>query len=229
MSARKRLLIVDDDYDMAGSIAELIDLTEDLTAEIVTTGKETLAYVQRERVDLMLLDVGLPDLDGREVCKLLRRRGFRSPVIMITGHDTAADTILGLEAGANDYVTKPFSLSVLVARIRTQLRQFEQSHDAVLTVGPYTFHPAARALICRDGRKIKLTEKETSLLRFLVHAEGRVVSRNVLMSEVWGHNANASTHTLETHVYRLRQKLAWGSDRARLLVRESGGYRILFE
>jgi len=174
------------------------------------------------------MDVGLPDVDGREAVRILRKGGFKAPVIMLTGHDTDSDTILGLESGANDYVTKPFRFAVLLARIRAQLRQHEQSEDAVFTIGPYTFRPSAKLLL--DGatrKKVRLTEKETSILKYLYRAGDRIVGRDALLNEVWGYNAGVTTHTLETHVYRLRQKIERDPARAEILVTEPGGYRLV--
>ena len=155
----------------------------------------------------MLFDVGLPDMDGREAVKLLRKSGFKSPIIMLTANDLDADQILGLDAGANDYITKPFKFAVLLARIRAQLRQHEQSEDAVFAIGHYTFKPASKLLLDERGAKIRLTEKETSILKYLYRAGEKVVTRDVLLHEVWGYNAGVTTHTLETHIYRLRQKI----------------------
>ena len=145
---------------------------------------------------------------------------------MLTGHDTDADTILGLEAGANDYVTKPFKFAVLLARIRVQLRQHEQSEDAVFTVGPYTFKPSQKLLLDQRGGKVRLTEKEANIIRFLYRADRKPVPRDTLLQEVWGYNSNVTTHTLETHVYRLRQKIERDPQRAEILVTDSGGYRL---
>src|SRR5690606_6993201 len=128
MSARK-ILIVDDDTDLREALVEqlsLYDEFETLQAENAAAG---IAVAKQQHVDLLLMDVGLPDIDGREAVKLLRKAGFKAPVIMLTGHDTDSDTILGLEAGANDYVTKPFKFAVLLARIRAHLRSHEQSED----------------------------------------------------------------------------------------------------
>jgi len=177
--------------------------------------------------DLIILDVGLPDTDGRELCRLMRKQGVKSPILMLTGHDGDADTILGLDAGANDYVTKPFKFPVLLARIRAQLRQHEQSEDAVFQLGPYSFKPALKILVDEGGRKVRLTEKETNILKFLYRSTDGVVARDVLLHEVWGYNAGVTTHTLETHIYRLRQKIEPDPSNARLLVTESGGYRLL--
>jgi DNA-binding response OmpR family regulator len=186
-----------------------------------------LKLARNGHVDLVLLDVGLPDLDGREACKLLRRGGFKGPIVMLTGQVSDSDTILGLESGANDYVTKPFKLGVLLARIRAQLRQHEQSEDAVFAIGPYTFKPASKLLVDANGGKIRLTEKETSILKYLYRAGERVVTRDVLLHEVWGYNAGVTTHTLETHIYRLRQKIEKDPSQAELLVTETGGYKLV--
>ena len=146
---------------------------------------------------------------------------------MLTVHDTDADTILGLEAGANDYVTKPFRFAVLLARIRAQLRQYEQSEDATFNVGPYVFKPAQKLLTDGDGKKIRLTEKEAAIIRYLFRAGQKAVTRDELLEEVWGYNSGVTTHTLETHVYRLRQKIEKDPSNAEILVTENGGYKII--
>ena len=188
------------------------------------SGSEAMERAKSQRFDLVLLDVGLPDMDGREVCKVLRRAGNKMPIIMLT----AADTILGLESGANDYITKPFRLGVLLARVRAQLRQHEQSEDAIFTIGDYTFRSAAKLLHDGDtNKKVRLTEKETAILKYLYRAGDKVVVREVLLDEVWGYNAGVATHTLETHIYRLRQKIEENPSEAKLLVTEMGGYRLV--
>jgi DNA-binding response OmpR family regulator len=116
---------------------------------------------------------------------------------------------------------------VLLARIRAQLRQHEQSEDAVFKIGPYTFKPAAKMLIRGDNRKVRLTEKETNILKFLYRAGERVVGREILLHEVWGYNAGVTTHTLETHIYRLRQKIEADPSQAQILVTETGGYKLV--
>jgi DNA-binding response OmpR family regulator len=165
-------------------------------------------------------------MDGREACRIMRKNGFKSPIIMLTGADTEADTILGLDAGANDYVSKPFKFGVLLARVRAHLRSHEQSEDAVFKIGPYEFRPAVKMLVTPADKKIRLTEKETSILKFLYRAGGKPVTRDVLLDEVWGYNSGVTTHTLETHVYRLRQKIEPDPSNASLLLTESGGYRL---
>jgi len=224
----KRILMVDDDDALRASLAEQLRLHEEFETVGVGTAAEALETVKTGYFDVVLLDVGLPDMDGRECCRLMRRNGMKAPVIMLTAHHTDADTILGLDAGANDYVTKPFRLGVLLARVRAQLRQHEQSEDAVFPVGPYTFRPSAKMLIDDESnRKIRLTEKETSILKYLYRAGDKAIGRDQLLGEVWGYNSEVTTHTLETHVYRLRQKIERDPSHAEILVTEPGGYRLI--
>jgi DNA-binding response OmpR family regulator len=223
----KKILLVDDDDDLREALGEQLVMTEDFDVFEAANGHEAMDKVRAGLFDLVILDVGLPDTDGRELCRLMRKQGVKCPVLMLTGHDSDADTILGLDAGANDYITKPFKFPVLLARIRAQLRQHEQSEDAIFQLGPYTFKPAQKMLVTEDEKKIRLTEKETNILKFLYRASEGVVARDVLLHEVWGYNAGVTTHTLETHIYRLRQKIEPDPSNARLLVTESGGYRLV--
>ena len=227
MSNSRKILVCDDDNDLRGALVEQLQLYDEFLIKEVATGASAVQLAKADHFDLLIMDVGLPDIDGREVVKILRKSGFRSPVIMLTGHDGEADTILGLEAGANDYVTKPFRFAVLLARIRAHLRQHEASDDAIFTIGPYSFKPGAKLLVTDKGQKIRLTEKETAILRFLYRAGQRVIGRDVLLQEVWGYNANVTTHTLETHIYRLRQKIEVDPGRAKILVTDSGGYKLV--
>jgi DNA-binding response OmpR family regulator len=228
MNSGKAILLVEDDVALRQSLAEQLQLLEEARTVEAGSAAEALERVRDDRFDAMLLDVGLPDMDGRELCRLLRREGVRCPILMLTAAGTDADTILGLDAGANDYVVKPFRISVLLARLRAQLRQFEQSDDAVLAIGPYTFKPGMKMLVGDGGRrKIRLTEKETAILKYLYRAGAKPVGRDTLLGEVWGYNAAVTTHTLETHVYRLRQKIEHDPSQATILVTEPGGYRLI--
>ena len=227
MSGTRRILVVDDDDDLRQSLAEQLRLYDEFEVIEEATAGSGVRRAKQEQIDLVLLDVGLPDMDGREACKLLRKNGFPCPIIMLTAQDSDSDTILGLESGANDYVTKPFRIAVLLARIRAQLRQHEQSEDAVFTIGPYSFRPSAKILVDDGGAKVRLTEKETSILKYLYRTGEKVVTRDVLLHEVWGYNAGVTTHTLETHIYRLRQKIERDPSNAELLVTEGGGYKLV--
>ncbi len=227
MTSNKKILLVDDDAALRSSLAEQLQLHEEFATTEAEDASSALEKVKDAYYDCILLDVGLPDMDGRDLCRLMRRSGVRSPIIMLTGVDTDADAILGLDSGANDYVTKPFRLGVLLARLRAQLRQFEQSEDAVFTIGPYTFRPSAKLLVDEEkDQKVRLTEKETAILKYLYRVGSKVVGRDVLLGEVWGYNAGVTTHTLETHVYRLRQKIERDPSNAEILVTEPGGYRL---
>jgi len=228
MVGGKKILLVEDDAALRDSLVEQLKLYEEFDITAIETGADALQQSKEQRFDLLILDVGLPDMDGRELCGLLRRGDVKAPIIMLTGADSEADTILGLDSGANDYITKPFRLGVLLARIRAQLRQHERSEDAVFNLGPYSFRPAAKMLLSPDNdNKIRLTEKEAAILKYLLRSGDSVIGRDELLNEVWGYNSGVTTHTLETHVYRLRQKLEKDPPNAEILVTEPGGYRLI--
>jgi DNA-binding response OmpR family regulator len=228
MHGFRKILVVDDDPALRQSLAEQLEQYAEFSVVECDSATTAVAIVGRERFDAILLDIGLPDMDGRELCRYLRQKGITAPIVMLTAADSEADTVTGLEAGANDYVTKPFRLGVLIARLRAHLRQSEHSDDAVLTIGPYTFQPGAKLMVDPNGRKkVRLTEKETAILKYLYRAGDRVIGRDTLLGEVWGYNAGVTTHTLETHVYRLRQKIERDPAHAEILVTEPGGYRLL--
>lgn len=226
MAGRKFILIADDDEDLRETLAEQFALGGGYEVLTAADGEAALSTVSSTRVDLLILDLDMPGPDGIEVCRRLRQAGYRLPVIMLTGRSGISDTVSGLDAGASDYVAKPFSFAVLLARVRSQLRSFEQTEDATFEIGPYEFRPSTKTLRTPDGRRIRLTEKETDILKYLYRAHGRPVAREVLLTEVWGYNASVTTHTLETHIYRLRQKVEPDPSNAQILLTEAGGYRL---
>lgn len=229
MAGERPILVVDDDRALRATLAEQLAVEGEFAAvEAATLSEaETLLAAKDSRFDALILDVRLPDGDGRDFCIRLRREGLKIPIVMLTGSDEEADVVRGLDSGANDYIAKPFRLAELLARLRAQLRIFENSEDAVFLIGPYVFRPAAKLLQEPvRNRRIRLTEKETSILKFLYRSGSRPVGRQVLLNEVWGYNASVTTHTLETHIYRLRQKIEPDPARARLLITEGGGYRL---
>src|SRR5271166_1681990 len=232
MAPKRLILIVDDEIALCGMISEAFAADAEFAATSAHSVADAEALINTGglRFDAIVLDVSLPDGDGRDYCAELRRRGVKVPIIMLTGSDDESDVVRGLEAGANDYVAKPFRLAELLARVRAQLRIFENSEDAVFSIGPYTFRPSAK-LLHDEGRnkRIRLTEKEAAILKFLYRAGTRPVARQVLLNDVWGYNATVTTHTLETHIYRLRQKIETDPSNARLLVTEGGGYRLDLE
>ena len=229
MAGPRPVLIVDDDAALRATLNEQLSLEGEFAPEEAGTASEAEQMLTgaASRFDAVLLDIGLPDGDGRELCVRLRRHGLKIPIIMLTGADAEADVVRGLDAGANDYIAKPFRLNELLARLRAQLRVFDNSEDAIFIIGPYSFRPSAKLLMeAARNRKIRLTEKESAILKYLYRAGGRPVGRQVLLNEVWGYNSAVTTHTLETHIYRLRQKIEPDPTNAQLLLTEGGGYRL---
>lgn len=227
MTHRKTpLLLIDDDVDLRQALIEQLESAEGFSVESAGTIKDGRALAEAGRASVIILDVDLPDGDGRDACRDMRAAGITTPIIMLTGHDAEKDEVRGLDSGANDYITKPFKFDSLLARIRTQLRIHESSMDAVLQIGGYEFRPAAKTLTSDKRKEIRLTDKETNILKYLYRSGDKPVAREELLREVWGYNANVTTHTLETHIYRLRQKVDLNPEAASIIITEQGGYRL---
>ncbi len=229
MSSARPILIVEDDDALRQVLADQIShsgVFQSIEAASLDEATRHLGAAEA-RFDSIILDINLPDGDGRDFCARVRKQGHTMPIIMLTGSAEEGDVVSGLNAGANDYIAKPFRVNELMARLHAQLRLFDTSEDAVFTIGPYTFRPAAKLLVGPDKKqRIRLTAKEVDILKFLYRHANRVVSRQVLLDEVWGYNAGVTTHTLETHVYRLRQKIESDPANCRLLMTAPGGYRL---
>ena len=197
-----------------------------LDFEVVPTGVMALEVLSRRvrLFDAIIVASRLPDTDGASLCARMRRRDIFMPVMLVSLEDNEYDIVRGLDAGANDYVCAPFRMSELRARLRAQIRAYETSEEAVLPIGPFEFRPGSRVLVRRStGARTKLTDKEASVLKFLYRADGPV-SRTMLLHEVWGYHARATTHTVETHIYRLRRKIEPKLGQIQLLLNEDGGY-----
>jgi DNA-binding response OmpR family regulator len=228
MSAKRPILIVEDDAALRETLAEQFAGEQGFATFTASTLDEAGAAISAEnaRFDAVILDIGMPDGDGRDFCAKLRRQGHKMPVIMLTGSDDEADVVRGLDAGAADYIAKPFRAKELLARLRAQLRIFDNTEDAAFTIGPYTFRPSTRTLRdLKKNRRVKLTEKEVAILKYL-YQDASVVDRKLLVHEVWGYNSGVTTHTLETHIYRLRQKMEPDPSKPALLLTEGRGYRL---
>jgi DNA-binding response OmpR family regulator len=223
MPNSKRVFLVDDDDMLRESLAEQFADSGFEPVEVASAA-EARNRALDGLYEFMILDVSLPDGDGRELCREFRSKGVTCPILMLTASDSDEDTIAGLDAGANDYIAKPFRFAVLMARVEAHLRSHETSEEAIYRIGPYVFRPSAKLLL-EGEKRIRLTEKETNILKFLQRA-GDTVSRDVLLHEVWGYNPAVTTHTLETHIYRLRQKIEKDPAFAQILITESGGYRL---
>jgi DNA-binding response OmpR family regulator len=225
MTFTHRILIVDDDDGLRQTLAHQLSETEGFSVTQAENAAKAISLCRDNFFDIHLLDLGLPDMDGRDLCRRLRAAGVRAPIIMLTAHDGDEDTIMGLEAGATDYLTKPFRFGILTARLWAHLRQHQNNGDAAITLGPYVFEPPAKILT--DGkRKIRLTDKEVAILRYLCRSPANTASREALLAEVWGYNAAVTTHTLETHIYRLRQKIEADPAEARIILTAPGGYQL---
>jgi DNA-binding response OmpR family regulator len=229
MPAARPILIVEDDHALRQALVEQVSEEGIYQSFEAATLREAAQYLGAAdaRFDSIILDVNMPDGDGRDFCVQMRRQGHRMPIIMLTGATQEEDIVHGLNSGANDYIAKPFRTSELMARLQAQLRAFDTSEDAVFTIGPYTFRPSAKLLLTADKKqRIRLTTKEVAILKFLYRTGSEVVSRQVLLNEVWGYNAGVTTHTLETHIYRLRQKIEQDPNNCKLLLTAPGGYRL---
>lgn len=227
MLSRRKILITDDDADLRIALADQISLHAEFDVSQAANAKDSLSQVQEFEPDLVIIDVGLPDMDGRDAVQLMRKEGYRRPIILLSAQSFDADAVVGLDLGANDYVLKPFRFAVLLARIRSHLRNYDAAEDAILRIGEYIFKPSSKQIMRPAGAKLRLTEKEAAILKFLYRANAAVVTREVLLRELWGYNSNVTTHTLETHIYRLRQKIERDPAHAQILLTEAGGYKLI--
>ncbi len=224
--ANTKIVTVEDDPHL------LETLVDQLNAEgFDAYGCETLADAKTRipeiEPDVVLLDVVLSDGDGRDMCRWIRGEGFTMPILMLTGQDSEVDTIEGLEAGANDYIAKPLRMGELLARIRTHLQLYQSREDAKITVGNFYFVQGRKTLTHKENSKVlNLTEKEASIIRFLLKKKEAGANKQELLEEVWGYNAKMTTHTLETHIYRLRQKISYIDD-TQFLVTKNNGYTLV--
>ena len=231
MSDEQHILVVDDNRALRSTLTLALETAGGFRVTMAEGAGAALpmALSREQRFDAILLALA-PQGDGAALCEQLRRTGVRVPIILLTPAGEEEDVVRGLEAGANDYVVKPFRLAELIARLRAQIRAFETSEDVVLVVGPYHFRPGSRMMTDpTDNRRIRLTEKEAAVLKFLYRSGTTPVGRQTLLREVWGYASGASTHTVETHIYRLRRKIEPDPSCARILVNEEGGYRIGFD
>ncbi|MGC6484998.1 MAG: response regulator transcription factor [Candidatus Puniceispirillales bacterium] len=221
-----KILAIDDDRHLLETLVEQISLEPDydvVGADCLAEAREKLAEIDP---DLILLDVSLPDGDGRDMCRWIRAQGFTIPILMLTAQHGEMDTIDGLEAGANDYIAKPLRLGELLARIKTHLSQYQLRADARISIGAFYFNPGNKTLTHQEtGKMLGLTEKETAIIRFMYQHKDDVIEKQNLLEQVWGYSAQMTTHTLETHIYRLRQKIR-DLDEEPFLVTNKKGYQL---
>ena len=206
-----RILLVEDEPGLLMTLTDRL-VSENFAVETATDGEAGLARALAETFDLIILDVGLPRKNGFDVCRDLRQRGARVPVIMLTARGQVVDKVVGLKIGADDYVTKPFEMMELLARIEALLRRVHPAQGATGGAADvYAFGSIhadfRRAEVTRDGERIELSAREFKLLRYFIEHRGATISRDELLNEVWGYNAMPSTRTVDVHIAWLRQKL----------------------
>jgi DNA-binding response OmpR family regulator len=223
------ILVVEDDPDIADLIRHYLEKSGH-AVQVLGSGAAVLPKVRGERPDLIVLDLMLPGLDGLMVCQALRADPLTAaiPIIMVTARGEEADRIAGLELGADDYVTKPFSAKELAARVTALLRRTQRADatDPVVSYGPITID-TARHVITVDGQEVRLTAKEFLLLMYLVQHRGRVLSRDLLLTDVWGYQYTGGTRTVDVHIRRLREKMPVLSERIETI--KQFGYKLLDE
>ena len=226
MAQLKKILLIESDVDLREALCEQLSSTNQF--EVFSSGDntETLKKLRVEAYDLVIIDLHPLNKDSLEICRLTYSQDVKCPILILTEKDKASNTVFGQDARASDYILKPFKFPILLARINIQLRKYEQSKNSVFILGPYTFHPIRKLLRTKNNEDIRLTEKETDILQFLYQNSDKVVQRGTLLHEVWGYNNKVTTHTLETHIYRLRQKIERNPSVAELLLTEGGGYRL---
>jgi DNA-binding response OmpR family regulator len=225
MRLRRKILIMDGDADLRTILANHIGSHSEFEVAQASNASDAILNLKEFIPDLVIIDVDLPDMDGRDVVQLIRQEGHQGPIIILSAY--SIDAVTGLGGSADDYVLKPFKLNVIFTRIRYHLRNYDASEAAELIIGDCVFKPISKLLIRAAGSKCRLTEKETAVLKFLYRANAVVVTREVLLRELWGYNSSVTTHTLETHIYRLRQKIELDPADAQILVSEGGGYKLI--
>jgi DNA-binding response OmpR family regulator len=221
------LMIIDPDPVSRAALAEQFVLTSGFSVTDCATPGEAREHIAPDHVDTIVENSDLVDASITLCAEAVRREGFSAPLTVLVRKDISPEGMEALDAWADDCILKPVRFAFLLSRIVVQIRQYETSDDTSFAVGPYEFRPGIKLLISEDGERLRLTEKETAILRFLYRASPAHVAREVLLSEVWGYNPLVTTHTLETHIYRLRQKIERDPANARILVTEPGGYRLV--
>ncbi len=227
MTPTAKVLLVDPDTALTGALAELFTALGEFTSIAVPNAAEAERIMATDgAIDMVLMATPLPETAPGQACAMIRGKGFKGPLILLRNQNSGPSPA---PDGATDQISKPFRFTVLLARMRAQWRSHEQSDEAVVTIGPYAFQPAKRLLSANGKEDIKLTDKEAAIVRYLYRARGSAVARETLLEEVWGYNSGVTTHTLETHIYRLRQKIEPVEGEVTLLLTDQGGYSLVEE
>ena len=224
MSSSTKILLVNSDRDLSEALIYQLSLNDKY--QIVESGDDNLfTQINNNSFNIVIINSQPSKLNGHNIAKKLRTGGYKSPIIMLITHSDASNVDNNLTIEANEYITKPFKYPALLKSIELQLQQFGKSEDTQHNIGSYVFKPNSKVLESKN-KSIRLTEKENDILKFLYQNLETIVSREILLHEVWGYNSKVTTHTLETHIYRLRQKIEIDPANACFLITETGGYRL---
>ena len=226
MNPSTKILLINNDKDLGEALVFQLTLVEKY--QIIETNNETSALVQINNnfCDLVIINSQSSALKECNLTKSLRLVGYKKPIIMLINRNSNLDIPDGHNHKADEYIIKPFRYPVLLKSIETQLHKFKKSENTQYSIGNYIFKPNSKILESNKNRSIRLTEKENNILKFLYKNLGNTVSRETLLHEVWGYNSKVTTHTLETHIYRLRQKIEDDPSNACFLITEPGGYKL---
>jgi DNA-binding response OmpR family regulator len=224
MSSSTKILLVNSDKDLSEALIYQLSLNG--MYQIIESGENNIfTQINNNSFNIVIINSQPSKLNGHNVAKKLRTRGYKSPIIMLITHSDASNVDNNLSIGASEYIAKPFKYPALLKSVELQLRQFGKTEDTQHNIGSYVFKPNSKVLESKN-KSIRLTEKENDILKFLYQNLKTTVSREILLHEVWGYNSKVSTHTLETHIYRLRQKIEIDPANACFLITEPGGYRL---
>ena len=226
MNPSTKIILINNDKDLGEALVFQLTLVEKY--QIIETKDETsaLAQINNNLCNLIIINSQSSKLKGYNLTKSLRTAAYKKPIIMLINQKTDLDIpdVQGHEA--DEYIIKPFRYSVLLKSIETQLYKFKKSENTQYDIGNYVFKPNSKILESNENGSIRLTEKENNILKFLYTHIGNIVSRETLLHEVWGYNSKVTTHTLETHIYRLRQKIEDNPSEACFIITETGGYKL---
>ena len=226
MNPSTKILLINNDKDLGEALVFQLTLGEKY--QIIETNDETSALVQINDnfCELVIINSQSSTLKKCNLTKSLRSAGYNKPIIILINRNSNLDNSDDHNHKADEYIVKPFRYPVLLKSIETQLHKFKKSENTQYSIGNYAFKPNSKILESNEGKSIRLTEKENNILNFLYKNLGNVINRETLLHEVWGYNSKVTTHTLETHIYRLRQKIEIDPANACFLITETGGYRL---
>ena len=224
MSSSTKILLVNSDRDLSDALIYQLSLNDKY--QIIESDEDNVfTQINNNSFNIIIINSQPSKLNGHNVAKKLRLGGYKNPIIMLITHSDASNVDNNLSIEANEYITKPFKYPTLLKSIKLQLRQFGKTENTQHNIGSYVFKPNSKVLESKN-KFIRLTEKENDILKFLYQNLRTIVSREILLHEVWGYNSKVTTHTLETHIYRLRQKIEIDPANACFLITETGGYRL---